>query len=186
MMPGLDGIFTLLGEILKLLLSWVPQPVLINVTQRGVRFRLGRDPIYLKPGLWWTVPLFSTIEVVSVLDDATEYEPVVLTTSDDKSVAIGFVTVWCVEPDNVIKSQTTTDDLGAMVGELGESLLPAIVLNYTFEQLLERIRGARGQKKFDLILHEGAQERLEHYGITVRSCRINFVSKSRVFKLIQS
>lgn len=183
-MPGLDAIFQVLGELVRLLLSWLPRPYLVNVTERAVLFRRGRPPILKGPGFRWHTPLFSTYEVYSVLKDAAEFDPVVLPTRDGKPVAIGFVIVWHIEPGDVVTAATTTDDLEAIIGELGESLLPPLVLGFGYDELLERVRGARGMTTINASLTVESQELLSEYGVTVDSARVNFLASVRVFKLL--
>lgn len=184
-MPGLDAIFGVLGEFVRLLLSWLPRPYLVNVTERGVLFRRGRPPILKAPGFRWHTPLFSTVERYSILKDASAFEPAVLPTKEGKPVAVGFVIVWHIDPCNVVTAATTTDDLDEMVGEIGESLLPPLVLGFSFDELLERVRGARGMTTVNASLKNDAQELLEPYGVTVDSARVNFLAPVRVLRLLQ-
>lgn len=177
-------LFELLANLLQGLFAWLPRPYLVNVTERAVLFRRGQEPILKEPGFRWFTPLFSDYEVFSILKDATEFEPVVLPTRDAKTVSVGFVIVWHLESEDVIRSATTTDDLEAMVGEIGESLLPPLVLSHTYEELCSRIRGDNGMKTVNEKLTTEAQALLEEYGITVDSARINTLAPARVFKLI--
>ena len=171
-------------NLLQGLTSWLPRVLLVNVTERGVKFVRGKDPVLLTPGMYWYLPLTTTVGTYSVLRDATEFEPVVVPDKDGKPIAVGFAVIWHLAPDDVIKAATTTDDLTAMVGEIGESLLPPIILQYTFNQLMDRIRGGRNMKTISDMLTEEATSLLSEYGITVDRCRINFVAPARVYKVI--
>jgi hypothetical protein len=155
-------------NLLQGLTSWLPRVLLVNVTERGVKFVRGKDPVLLTPGMYWYLPLTTTVGTYSILRDATEFEPVVVPDKDGKP----------------IEAATTTDDLTAMVGEIGESLLPPIILQYTFKQLMDRIRGGRNMKTISDMLTEEATSLLSEYGITVDRCRINFVAPARVYKVI--
>jgi len=128
----------------------------------------------------------SSYERISILKDATEFEPVVLPTEDGKTIAIGFVIVWHIRPDNVIRSVTTSDDITAMVGEVGESLLPPLVMQYSFSELQKRIRGGRNLITVNDSLTQSAQDMLEEYGVTVDRARINFLAPARVLKHINN
>ena len=164
----------LLAQFLQGITSWLPRPYLVNVTERSVRFRRGTEAQLVEPGFHVNVPLFSTIENFSLLKDAVEFEPVVLPTKDGKTVAVGFVIVWHIKAKDVVKAATTTDNLVAMIGEIGESLLPALILANTYEELLDRVRGGRNLKTVNQTLTEDAQSLLEEFGVTVDSARINF------------
>jgi regulator of protease activity HflC (stomatin/prohibitin superfamily) len=157
----------LIAEFLKGITSWFPRPFLINVTERGVLFRRGCDPILLEPGFHWHTPLFSTYERFSVLRDATPFPAVCLPTKDDKHLAVGFVVVWHLKPEDVITAATTTGDLEAMVREVGESLLPAVVLSHSKHELAERIRGDNRKVTINSKLIRDAQDLLSPYGVTV-------------------
>ncbi len=164
----------LLAQFLQGITSWLPRPYLVNVTQRSVRFRRGTEAALVEPGFHVNVPLFSTIEDFSLLKDATEFEPVVLPTKDGKTVAIGFVIVWHIDEDNVVRAATSTDDLVGMIGEVGESLLPPLVLMHTYDEILDRVRGGRNLKTVNESLMEDAQDLLREFGVTVDTARINF------------
>ncbi len=179
-------LFELLANLLQGLFAWLPRPYLVNVTERGVLFRRGQPPILKDPGFRWNTPLCSTYEVFSLLKAATEFPPVVLPTRDGKTISVGFVIVWHLNPEDVIKAATTTDDLEEMIGEIGESLLPPLVLAHTYAELCSRIRGDRGQDTVNSKLTVEAQALLEEFGITVDSARINTLAPARVFKLINS
>jgi regulator of protease activity HflC (stomatin/prohibitin superfamily) len=183
----------LFANFLQGITSWFPRPFLINVRERGVLFRRGLDPILLNPGLHWHTPLFSSYERFSIMKGANEFPAVVLPTSDDKSVAIGFVLVWHIEAKDVITAATSTEDLEAMAGEVGESLLPPLVMSNTWDTLFARVRGGDAAstsigksrlKTANASLTEDAQALLEPYGITVDSARVNFLAKSRVFNIL--
>jgi len=170
--------------MLQGLTAWFPRPFLVNVTQRAVRFRRGLEPVLVEPGFRFYTPLFTSIELYSTLKDAVEFDPVVLPTKDGKSMAVGFVIIWHLEPEDVITAATTTDSLVDIIGEMGESLLPAILLAHTAEELAARIRGDKGRKTINAQLMTEAQDLLEPYGITVDSARVNTLAPARVFKVI--
>jgi regulator of protease activity HflC (stomatin/prohibitin superfamily) len=171
-------------SVLQGLTSWLPRILLVNVTERAVKFVRGKEPIFLEPGLHWWLPLTTTCEKFSILRDATEFEPVVVPDRDGKPIAIGFAVIWHIAPEDTVKAATTTDDHMAMVGEVGESLLPPLVLQYSFSELMDRIRGGRNMKTINDMLTEEAKGLLSEYGITVDRCRINFTAPARVFKVI--
>lgn len=177
-------LFALLADFLKGITAWLPRPFLVNVTQRAVRFRRGQDAALVEPGFRWYTPLFSSVEVYSILQDATEFDPVVLPTSDNKPLAVGFVILWHLEPEDVVTAATSVDDLEAIVGEVGESLLPPLILAHTAAELAKRIRGDRGAITINKKLTEDAQTLLEPYGVTVDSARINTLAPARTIRLI--
>jgi regulator of protease activity HflC (stomatin/prohibitin superfamily) len=177
-------LFQLIANFLQGITSWLPRPYLVNVTERAVRFRRGEEPVLVEPGFRWFTPLFSSVEAYSLLKDAVEFEPVVLPTKDGKTLGVGFVVVWHLEPEDVLAAATTTDDLTSMIGELGESLLPPIVLSLSATELVERMRGDRGMRTVNSRLKEEAQVLLEEYGVTVDSARLNFVSPARTIRLL--
>lgn len=179
-------LFQLIAAFLQHLASWIPRPFLVNVTERAVRFRMGMEPRVVEPGLHLQVPLFSTVEYYSLLKDAYEFAPTVLVTKDLRVVSVGFVIVWHIKAEDVISAATTVDDLSRMIGEVGESLLPPLLLAHTFDELVDRVRGGRGLKPFNYFLTETADDLLTQYGVTVDYARINFLAPSRVFKLIGS
>jgi regulator of protease activity HflC (stomatin/prohibitin superfamily) len=178
------GVLELLAGFVEQITAWLPRPFLVNVTERGVRFRRGQDPTVVDPGLRCKVPISSTVEVVSLLRDTSEFPPVTLTTKDGITVALGIVIVWAI--DDPLKAVTTTDDLVAMVGDVGESLLPEIVLAMTWEEVLAAAANRNGREwSLNRRLAADAQRLLDEYGVRVISARVNSLARARVLRLIQ-
>jgi hypothetical protein len=174
----------LIAKFFEHLTAWLPRPFLVNVTERGVRFRRGQEAKLVKPGLRAKVPLSSTVEVFSLLKDATRFEPTTLMTKGDKEVSIGWTCIWAVE--DPILAATTTDDLTAMVEEVGESILPPVVMNYTVEELRDAVANVNGREwSVNRRLTTEAQKVLTDYGVRVHQARVNFIARTRVFKLLQ-
>lgn len=68
--------------------------VIIRTYQRGVRWRFGKDPIALEPGLHWKVWVFHQVEVSDITDEFIELPVQTVTTKDRKfvcfSVNVGY------------------------------------------------------------------------------------------------
>ncbi len=173
------------ANLLQGLTSWFPRPYLVNVTERAVLFRRGKPPVLKDPGFHWYTPLFSDYETYSLLKDPCTFDPAVLPTKEGRPVSIGFVIVWHIEPEDIIRAATSTNDTEEMIGEIGESLLPPLVLQHTFDELLERVRGSRGMKTVNATLTEEAQDLLAEYGVTIDYARVNFLAPTRVLRLLQ-
>lgn len=68
--------------------------VIIKTYERGVRFKLGKDPHELQPGFHWRFPIYHSIDIIAVVDDFIETPIQSVLTKDEKlvvfSVNIGY------------------------------------------------------------------------------------------------
>lgn len=164
--------------------SWLPRPAQVDVTEGAVLFTRGQEPKVCKHGLVWWVPALQRLEQYSVLQDAYEFRPVFLVTKDGKAVAVGFSLLWSIE--DILLACTTCDDFQSIVKEMGESLLPELVVGHTYEELLSSLRPEGRAWSFNRQLTSSAQALLKPYGLRVHSARINNVAPCRVVRVIQN
>ena len=185
-MPGLDAIFTVLGEILRVLVSWLPRPVYVSRREALVRWTLGREPRLFSGAVACYVPLFQEIERIDLRVDPAEFEPKVLWTRDGREVAVGMVIVWRV--GDPLRCATLVNGLGYLVSRLGESVLPELVGSFTLEELKRKAAGGEGREwGINAHLERKLRAKFEPYGITVDEACVNFMSdRVRTFKLIGS
>ncbi len=176
----MESLLGLIGKFLEYVTSWLPRPVLIAITQRGVRFRLGYPAKIMKPGLHLQVPLFSSVKIYEIVLCATEFEPCVLMTKDLKPILVGFVLFYWIE--DPILAATTVDDIVQTIGEIGESFLPKTVMEHTLEELRDAMVG---RSPLLTMLTNEAKKVLKEYGVGVKYVRINNLSPCRAFKLSQ-
>lgn len=68
--------------------------VVIREYERGCRFKFGKDPKELQPGIRWRIYLYHAVEKVTVVDDVIELPLQSIITKDEKplcfKIAIGF------------------------------------------------------------------------------------------------
>lgn len=182
-MESLLGWFS---EFVHYMASWAPRPSLIDATEAAVLFTRGKPGHKVGPGLVWWVPAFQKLEQYSALQDAYEFRPCVLTTKDGVSVALGFALIWSIE--DILLACTTCDSFAEIVREMGESILPEIVVGHTWDELLAALANSDEHKGWSLNrqLKSASVGMLKPYGLRVHQCRINNIAKCRVVRVIQN
>jgi regulator of protease activity HflC (stomatin/prohibitin superfamily) len=172
------NLLEIVAQFFQYVTAWIPRPRHVVSVERHVRWRFGNEPTLIGPGLYAEVPLFERWEAYSVLWDANEFRPCVLVTADGREVAVGFVLIWRIaEP---LTTATTIDDAEAMVGEVGESLLPDVISAHNWADLMGSTKKANQQLKTE------ANRLLREYGLEVKKARINNLARCRVHRVIQN
>ncbi|OGN05929.1 MAG: hypothetical protein A2746_02415 [Candidatus Yanofskybacteria bacterium RIFCSPHIGHO2_01_FULL_44_22] len=179
----MDGAFEWLNKIFQYFWQFVPRPYLITWVNRGVRYRRGKPPILVKPGVRWYWPLTTEVKVINVTLQAQEFHATVYTTRDGKSFSLGYTLVFTVS-DPVI-ADSSTDNYVQTIGELAESILSPIVASHTFLELLEMIAKSPRRGSLDAILSRKTRTAMKTYGINVTYCRVNTFSVTCVLDLHQ-
>lgn len=180
----MTGLGQILGQVLEILTDLIPRPVYVPRCQRGAVWFLWWGPwsVY-GPLIVW--PICMELETIDVREDATVFEPTVLWTKDGREVAVGAVLTWAVGDAKV--ALDTVNDITSFVGEKLESVLPTLVGQYDLEELQRKAAGGEGREwALNRHLLSATVALLEPYGIRVIDARVNFTSRARVFRLLQS
>lgn len=178
----MESLFGWFSELVRNLASWIPRPELIDVTRGAVIFTRARQPKVVGPGLVWHVPAVQRLEHYSTLADAYEFRPCTLTTKDGVCVALGFALVWSIE--DILLACTTCDDFHRIIKEMGESILPELVIGHTWDELLASLGPEAVGWSFNRKLKSAAGSLLKTYGMRVHSARVNNVARCRVLRVI--
>jgi len=181
----MENAFAWLNAIFQYLGRFIPQFFLVKWTDRGVRYRRGKFPVEVAPGLRWYWPLTTHVEMAEVVWSVQEFTPTVLTTKDGKSISIGYSMLYRIV--DVVKTHTSTDNFMESLGELAELPLADIVHSHTAEELrsmMELKPGAR-QSKLNRMLTKRARREVGWLGIEIKYCRIHLDAQTRVIKLLQ-
>lgn len=181
----MENAFAWLNAIFQYFGQFIPQFFLVNWTERGVRYRRGKFPTEIKPGLHWYWPLTTHVEKTEVVWSLQEFNPTTLTTKDGYSLSIGYTMMYRIV--DVVTTHTSTDNFIDSLAELAELPLADIVHAHTKDQLRElaaRKRGAQ-RSELDRALTLRARRECAFLGVEIKYCRIHFDAMTRVLKLLQ-
>lgn len=179
----MENAFAWLNKIFEYLGQFVPRPYLIISTHRAVRYRRGKAPVLVNPGLRWYFPLTTMVKVINVMLRADEFRPHAYTTRDGKSVVLAYTMVYWVE--DPVLADSSCDDYLQTIGELGEAVLSPVVASRTFQELLDELAKDRNHEGLNATFTSEAQQVISEFGVTVKYCRVHTFSMVRVLKLFQ-
>lgn len=81
----METISSLVDALINNLMALMPF-VIVKSYQRGVRWKLGKNPEELQPGFHWKLYLYHEIEKVTVVDDAIHLPSQTVLTKDGRTV----------------------------------------------------------------------------------------------------
>ena len=93
----METAFAWLGEIMNWVGKWFPRLVIVRSTHAGVRFRHGKKPEALLPGLRVFWPLVTEVDVIPTARQTHNLPTQALTTSDGKKVVVSGVVVYRIK-----------------------------------------------------------------------------------------
>ena len=166
--------FEIIGQFLTAILGIIPRLVIVRATHRGIKFRLGKYPKELKPGLHFYWPLVSQVDLMVVARQTNTLAPQVLQTQDGKSVvATGFIVFFVY--DVVLAAGEKNWDADTTVNDITRSAIMDIVSSNTYEYL------ARGRVPK---LTSRCRAALKQFGIGVK--RVGFVDfcQCKVYRVV--
>lgn len=163
----------ILGQFLTAILGVIPRLVIIRATHRGIKFKLGKFPKELRPGLHVYWPLVTQVDLVVVARQTNTLQPQVLQTLDKKSiVACGYV-VFGVG-DVVLAAGERNWDYDATVNDIARSAIMDIVTTHNWSDLT-----GIGTK-----LTSACRKKLKPFGINVRKAGFTDLCECRVYRVV--
>jgi len=177
-------LFALLSRFIEYLFCWLPRPVYVSRIATAVRWTFGHAPRTFSGKIFWIVPLFQSYEELDLRADAVVFPPRVYWTKDGKEAAVGMVVVWRI--GDAVRCAETVNGLNDMVRELGSTVLPELVGDFTLDELKRKAAGGEGRERgFNHHLTRKLGALLMPYGIAVDEAQLNFTSdRVRTFQLI--
>jgi len=170
--------FSWLSDIILAILEIVPRRVIVRSTHRGVKWRMRRGPVELKPGLRWWWPLTSEIEVIPVARQTLNTSTQALMTRDGKQVVAGGVVVYSIQ--DIVKAIGERNyDVDETVNDISQAALVEVVTTWNLDELLENITG-----KVEEDLTATCRKALRCYGVYVSRAALTDFSEARAINLL--
>jgi len=170
--------FQWLSDIVLALLEIVPRRVIVRSTHRGVKWRMHRGPVEMKPGLriWW--PLLSEIEVIPVARQTLNTSTQALMSKDAQQVVAGGVVVYSIQ-DVVRAIGERNYDVDDTVNDISQAAIVEVITAWDVHDLLENIHG---QVEEDLTAT--CRRQLRQYGVYVHRAALTDFSQCRSLNLL--
>jgi len=189
----METAFGWLGDVFRFLLSLVPRIEIVRATHAGVKFKRGRDVVYLGPdngiafpiikwvlcfpvpwlrrtGLHFYWPLVTEVEVVPIKRQTKDLDPQYLTTADNRIVGVCGILVY--EVDDVVKLLTECYDYDETIRDHAVAAIKQVVCEYDAEFLQN--------SEVDEELTKQLREMLEQFGVATIKVTLSNFARCRV------
>jgi hypothetical protein len=154
-----------LGSFIAWIFDWLPRRKIIDWTDRGVHYPLGKEPRELAPGIVWYVPNRGRVVVHNVNRFVLELEPMALETKEGIGIAIGMTVTARIT--DILRYEVDNFDSIENMAEQAKSGLREIVNEHTWAQLCAPAgEGTRLEGK----LKTRMERALSDFGLEVERC----------------
>lgn len=171
--------FEWLDKLAEYLAAFVPRLAIVDTTHGAVKFRYGKQPIALKPGLHFYWPLVTKFVTYPTARQSTDLRTVTTVTSDNVTLLVGGMIVYEIEDIGAIVAHTWDPD--NTINDLAISAIADVVCGrYTYQELLlKRHNGELEKELFDRLKAD-----LEDYGVRVLTVRLPDMCPTTVVKMV--
>lgn len=165
--------FEWIKEVLVMFADYLKCWVLVNHYEGAVILRKGVYYKTLTPGLYWKVPFIDYSLTCHVKTDTMEFEPIAITTLDNKTISIGMEIEYEVEDIKLYLVET--NDAPSNMRDIARGEM---------SDYLEDINWVDIKKKTTKnALRKIISSRFETMGIKLRDLKFTNKSESRVYRL---
>lgn len=178
----MEPIFGLFSQVLEAMLSVVPRLTIIRATHNAVKWKRGKHPRPVKPGLtmWW--PLITEMDQIVVARQTLNLPTQTLMTRDKKQIIVGAFVVYNIK-DAVQAIGERNWDVESTVGDITQAAIVEEITKRTLDDLLTGISGGR-ESELNRELTENCRGQLRQFGVHVGRCGLTDFSTTRVYRLI--
>lgn len=173
------NLFDILGQMVGVLLRFIPRPVIVRATHKAIKFKWGKTHI-INPGWRWWWPITTEVDLVVVVSQPLELAPQTLMTADGQSIVVSGVALYHVVDLHAFAVEN--HDADEAMGELAGSAIRDAVVSKTLAQLQE----SDGRKDINRVLLALAKNELARYGVEVEYFKLTDLSTCRVQNLVGS
>lgn len=156
----MEAAFAWVGYLVDWIGAWIPRMKIVRSTHAGVRFKRGRDPQKIEPGLCWYWPMTTEVEIIPVARQTHNLPTQSLITKDGKKVIVSGVVVYAVK--DVVAAIANNWDVSATINDITMCAVTHVITKRTHQDVLENLTG-----KVQSDLTKETRKKLAAYGIRV-------------------
>lgn len=165
------------GDVARALREWLlPSMSVVLCSQAGVRYRKGKEPTLLKPGVYWYWSPLTDIEVCDVVQQPLTTEEQHLVTLDGKTVSAGVACTYRITNPLLWDRQFT--DPEETLGDASQAAVRRLVVHSRLENMI-----ALGSQLDKALLGQVKRE-TQGMGVEIIHARFTSLAPSRVLSLL--
>lgn len=178
----METLFGLLGQILEAMLSIVPRLSIVRATHEGIKWKYGKTPVAIKPGLMVHWPLVTDVEFLVVARQTFNIPNQVLMTADEKQVVVGAFVVYKI--NNIVQAIGERNwDVESTVGDITQAAIVEEITSRNLDELLAGISGGR-ESELNHAITNNCRSQLNQFGVYIHRCGLTDFSTCRVHKIL--
>jgi regulator of protease activity HflC (stomatin/prohibitin superfamily) len=173
----MGGAFEWLGKLMDALLAFLPRRIIVRATQRGIRWRFGRNVKELKPGWYIYWPLISEVEVIVAARQTNSLPRQDLMTRDGIELKVKAIVAYSVDNAALAIGEQNWD-VDTTVNDITQATIASAIAAMPFNQLLEEMASEALVKK----LTKAARDQLRSFGVKIDRVRITDLHRNRAIR----
>jgi regulator of protease activity HflC (stomatin/prohibitin superfamily) len=171
-------------EWISQLVDWVsrffPRYVILDTTLGAVKFKGGKNPVALGPGVHWYWPFRTVLKEVPTARQCDDLRTQTIVTKDGRIVTVGGMIIS--EVFDVIKLAANCYDGPLTIQDITLTVIHDVCCNLDWAKLLEK----QQKGTLDTELRNAARKQLEEYGVRPIKVMLTDLAPARVLRLVQS
>lgn len=163
----------IINQLLMTILSFVPRMVIVRSTHAGIKFRRGKIPKPMHPGLHWYWPLVSEVDIRVTARQTNTLPPQVLETKDGVGVVVGGYVVFYIS--DILAACATNWDVDNTVDDIARSAMVEVVTSHTYEEL---------RRGMTLELTKKCRSKLKQFGVGIKRAGVTDLSRCKTYRVV--
>lgn len=167
-----------IGQIAEWVGKFIPRWMVVDSTHGWVKFVRGSEISSGGGNIVWWWPATTNIHTYPIARQTINLKSQIITTLDNKSVAVGGMMVYVV--GNVEKLLTQTYAPDSVLADIGLAAIHDVCSGLTWDEIIE----AQRDGDLDSLMRKQAAKDLKDYGVRVKRFTLTDLAPARVIKLI--
>jgi regulator of protease activity HflC (stomatin/prohibitin superfamily) len=173
----MDAAFAWLGHLAEWFGMFIPRIKIVRSTHAGVRFRHGKTPREIKPGIIVYWPIVTEVDIIPVARQTHNLPSQSLLTKDGKTVVVGGVVVYSII--DIVACMSRNWDITETINDITMVAIAKVITSHSLQYLQENLTG-------DILLQltRETRRRLRPFGVKVYKTALTDFSTCMVIKNI--
>ena len=156
----MESAFAWLGHVIEWVGSLIPRLKIVRATHAGVRFRHGKTPIEIKPGLCIYWPIVTEVDIIPVARQTHNLPSQSLTTKDGRKVVVGGVVVYSI--NDIVACMAKNWDVSDTINDITMCAITHVITKHDYDFIRANIA-----EQIQAELTKETRRKLKMYGVRV-------------------
>lgn len=173
----MESAFAWLGSVMEWLGSFVPRIKIVRSTHAGVKFKHGKHPQPIGPGIHIYWPIVTEMDIIPVARQTHNLPTQSLLTKDGRQVVVGGVVVYAIT--DILSTLSKNWDIADTINDITLLAISDVVTSHELDYLHSNLNDA-----VQKALTKATRKQLRQYGVKVYRTALTDFSTCMVIKNI--